>query len=101
MTNFLSEMREFLARELKVHSIESKIADNISSSVVIKFRQNYGGMPIYIHKSNDNSERNVQIYREFNGKNMRHICHKYDLCYQQVCKIIRNERKKRQGDLFA
>ena len=101
MSNFLTEMRDFLARELKARSIESQTAEDISSSVAITFRQNYGGMPIYIQKSDDNSQRNAEIYRKFNGKNTFELCREYDLCYQQILKIVKEQRTKNQRDLFT
>jgi Mor family transcriptional regulator len=95
MSNFLSEMREFLARELKARSIESQDAEDISEGITVHFRQNYGGVPIYIHKkSNDYAERNAEIYRKFNGRNALQLCREYDLCYQQICKIIKEQRDK-------
>ncbi len=101
MANFLSEMREFLARELKARSVESKAADDISEDIAIHFRQSYGGIPIYIQKkSNDYSKRNAEIYRKFNGRNTLQLCREYDLCYQHICKIIKEQRDKKQSDLF-
>ncbi len=102
MSNFLSEMREFIARELKARSVESQTAEEISEHLTITFRQNYGGVPIYIHKkSNDYAERNAEIYRKFNGRNTLQLCREYDLCYQHICKIIKEQRNKTQSDLFA
>lgn len=98
MSNFLSEMREFLARELKAHSVEPKAADNISENIAITFRQSYGGIPIYIQKkSNDYSERNAEIYRKFNGRNALQLCQDYDLCYQHICKIIKKQRDSKRA----
>lgn len=85
--DFLSELRDI----------------NIPESIIQKIARHFGGNPVYIPKPKkvDFNDRNAQIYRDFNGKNTLHLSQKYDLCYQQICKIIRNERKKRQGDLFA
>lgn len=101
MSDFLIEMREFIARELQAHEIEPQKAQMISGNIAIIFRKNYGGSPIYIQKSENYGDRNAEIYQAFNGRNMRELCKTYDLCYQQVYKIIKNERKKRQGDLFV
>lgn len=95
MSNFLSEMRDFIARELKARSVEAQAAEEISEHLTITFRQNYGGVPIYIHKkSNDYAERNAEIYSKFNGSNALQLCREYDLCYQHICKIIKEQRKK-------
>jgi Mor family transcriptional regulator len=98
MGNFLSEMREFIARELKARSIESKTAEEVSEHLAATFRQNYGGIPIYIHKTPDHSQRNTEIYQKFNGKNTLALCREYNLCYQHICKIIKDERSKRQTE---
>lgn len=101
MSNVLLEMREFLARELKACEIESEIADSISSKVTLAFRKNYGGIPLYLSKSKELTSRNDEIWSKFNGRNHVELCREYDLSYQQICKIIGFQRKKRQGDLFA
>lgn len=99
MSNFLSEMRDFIARELKARSVESQAAEEISEHLTITFRKNYGGVPIYIHKkSNDYAERNAEIYRKFNGRNTLQLCREYDLCYQHICKIIKEQRDKKLND---
>jgi Mor family transcriptional regulator len=100
MSNFLSEMREFLARELKACAIESEVADSISTRVTWEFRKNYGGIPLYLPKSKELTSRNDEIWSKFNGRNHVALCREYDLSYQQICKIIGLQRKKRQGDLF-
>ena len=62
MSNCLTEMLDFIARELKASSVESQTAEEISEHLIITFRQNYGGVRIYIHKkSNDYAERNAEI----------------------------------------
>jgi Mor family transcriptional regulator len=100
--DFLSELRELLESELKHNSIDLQTAEKISDTITIKIRKTYSGQPFYIQKkTRDNSIRNAEIYRRFNGRNLRQICREYDLCYQQVCKIIKIERKERQRDLFA
>lgn len=101
MSNVLSEMREFLARELKTHEIEPEIADSISSKFEATFRKDYGGIPLYIHKSKELTSRNDEIWTKFTGRNHIELCREYNLSYQQICKIIGTQRKKRQGDLFA
>lgn len=88
-------MRDFIARELKARSVKSQDAEDISEGITVHFRQSYGGIPIYIHKkSNNYSERNAEIYRKFNGRNTLQLCREYDLCYQHICKIIKEQRIK-------
>lgn len=101
VSNFLIEMRDFIARELKARSVESQTAEEISEHLTITFRKNYGGIPLYLPKSKELTSRNDEIWSKFNGKNHVELCREYDLSYQQICKIIGIQRKKRQGDLFA
>ena len=83
MSNFLSEMREFLAQELKSCAIESEIADYISSRGAITFRKNYGGIPLYLRKSKDLTSRNDEIWSKFTGRNhVELLCREFDLSYQ-------------------
>lgn len=85
--NFLTELRDI----------------NIPESIIQQIANHFGGNPVYVPKPSkvDFGDRNAKIYRDFNGKNTLHLSRKYDLCYQQICKIIRLERKKHQYDLFA
>lgn len=51
------------------------------------------------------SERDMQIYKEFNGKNHVELARKYDLTVQHIYRIVKEvgmaERAKNQGDLFV
>lgn len=87
MTDFLTELREI------------QIPEDIIHRIATHFR----GSPIYVRKTNDTAIafRNTNIYREFNGKNMRHICQKYDLSAQHIHRIIKAEQHKHQHDLFT
>ena len=76
---------------------QEELAEKVSENIAITFRQNFGGIPIYIHKSEDHSVRNAEIYRKFNGRNTHELCREYSLCYQQICKIIKNERSQRKS----
>ena len=96
MSDFLTEMREFVSLQLKAHAIESEIAESVSENLMITFRRNYGGIPIYIHKSENHIRRNAEIYQKFNGKNTQALCREYNLSYQQICKILKAQRTKKR-----
>ena len=51
------------------------------------------------------SERDMQIWSEFNGRNHNDLVKRYDLTLQQIYRILKDigelERAKTQGDLFG
>ena len=95
----LVEIKEIISRALIAHAVLD--ADEISLKITAEITKNFGGTAIYIQKKSvDFAARNNEIYRKFNGRNARQLCRSYDLCYQQICRIIQNHRTKRQSDLF-
>ena len=89
MNDFLINLRETIT----THHIDDATAEAIVSTM----SKMYGGCPIYIRKNDgQNSERNAEIYRQFNGKNSTDLCRKFGLSYQQIYKIIAKERKKNE-----
>ena len=76
---------------------------DIPESVIQKIHRNFGGNSFYVPKPNkpDLSQRNSQIYAKFNGKNFRQLSREFDLSAQHIHKIIKDERRKHQHDLFA
>ncbi len=83
--NFLTSLREIItAQDIDVFIVEK---------IIESTRKTWGGSPIYIKKTTDLDYRNAEILRKFNGRNSRQLCKEYDLCYQQVCKIISQGRK--------
>lgn len=55
----------------------------------------YGGMSVYIPVYNKviMASRNREIVESFNGKNAKDLVHKYNMSYQQIKNILRNEGK--------
>lgn len=101
MTDFLTEMREILAREIKSLSIDSGDAEKVINNITQSIKKQYGGQPVYVtKKSNDLNARNREIYKRSNGKNTRQLCRDYDLCAQQIRRIIESQRQLNQRDIF-
>ncbi len=78
----------------------------ISREVMDLFRRNFGGTAIYIQKKTvDYTERNAEIYKKSNGKNIRQLCRDYNLCAQQIRRIIQSgyqsEYQKYERSLFS
>lgn len=93
-----------LLSELK---LERRQALGIAKKVARHITDNWGGQLIYIPKNHLGkvSERDMAIYREFNGRNHAALSRKYDLTVQQVYRIVKEvgmrERAKKQADLFS
>lgn len=92
-----------LKRDLMLESCQAKeMAIRIARHVT----DNWGGQLIYIPKNHIGrvSERDMQVYRDFNGRNHAALAAKYQLTMQQIYRIVKEvgnrERLKRQTDLF-
>lgn len=94
MTIIVNELNDIISAEAITLPIDARLAEQFAQNLVIKLRHYYGGIPLYIPKGKpDLSSRNKKICDKFNGKNMREVCREFDLCAQQVRKIIKSERK--------
>ena len=86
---------------------ELPMLDKTQAKVVRFITDNWGGQLIYIPKNHIGkvSERDQQVYREFNGKNHAALSKKFALTVQQIYRIVKAvgdaERSKRQTDLFG
>lgn len=104
VTDLEDQMTACLLSELP---IERKKALALSKKVARHITDNWGGQLIYIPKNHlgQLSERDMQVYRDFDGRNHAALAKKYHLTVQQIYKIVkevgRRERAKNQGDLFG
>jgi putative bacteriophage transcriptional regulator len=104
VTDLEDQMAACLLSELP---IERKKALAMSKKVARHITDNWGGQLIYIPKNHlgQLSERDMQVYRDFDGCNHAALAKKYRLTVQQIYKIVkevgRRERAKSQGDLFG
>lgn len=92
-----------LTREV---TIDHDRAVMIAKKAARRVTDNWGGQLIYIPKNHSGqlSERDIKIWKEFNGKNHVALSRKYNLTVQQIYSILRDvgerERSKNQPDLF-
>lgn len=88
-------------------SIDRPKAREIAYLAARHITDEWGGQLIYIPKNQLGklSERDIKIWKEFNGSNHTHLAKKYGLTVQQIYKILREvggrERAKSQQDLFT
>lgn len=82
-------------------------AEDIGKTVADRMAFNWGGQLIYVPIGMTFllSQRNCQIYAEFNGTNHDELAAKYDVAVQTIYKIVKamhaNEVARRQRDLFS
>lgn len=105
VTDLEDQMSACLCSELPM--LDKTQAKVVSKKVARFITDNWGGQLIYIPKNHIGkvSERDQQVYREFNGKNHAALSKKFDLTVQQIYRIVKTvgdaERSKRQTDLFG
>ena len=99
------QMAACLSSELP--TLDRSKAREVSKKVARFITSNWGGQLIYIPKNllGQISERDLQIYRDFDGRNHAALSRKYNLTVQQVYRIVKEvgsrERAKNQADLFS
>jgi Mor family transcriptional regulator len=91
----------------EVGGLEAAAAVQIGREIAGWMADHWGGQHIYFPKdvSYKVSQRDQQIFAEFNGSNHAELARKYDVSavwiYRVVKKVLLAERAKRQSDLFA
>lgn len=83
---------------LKHTDLAQDKAKKIGEEISQKIAHDWGGLMVYIPKNLMFiiSERDKQIYAEFNGYNQRELAKKYNLSIQWVYKIIASIQKQQQ-----
>lgn len=103
----LLDLRDHACQLLKnLKSVDALAADQISNELMYQISQHWGGQSIYIIKDDtfQAEERDIQIYKEFNGHNHTELAKKYDLTevyiYRIVKRMAEQERNRMQPSLF-
>jgi Mor family transcriptional regulator len=94
MTDIYSRMIELLQTELSQSGITQTQAISSSATAVERLRHEMGGRVVYMprrHPWASKAQRNAAIRREFNGRNLREICVKYQLSRASVYRICREK----------
>lgn len=90
--------RDLILDKHKAKELAVKVARHITD--------NWGGQLIYIPKNTLGriSDRDMEVYRDFDGRNHAALAKKYGLTMQHIYRIVKEvgirERAKRQGDFF-
>lgn len=99
----LSQMVSSILVELL--GIEKELADHAGQETAIRMAGHWGGQLIYFpHGNFEQSDRDKQIWAEFNGNNHAELARKYKVSIQWIYKIVKAQRQadlaRRQGGLF-
>ncbi|WP_087022458.1 Mor transcription activator family protein [Thaumasiovibrio subtropicus] len=79
---------------------------HIANKLVLSLGHYLGGRDIYIPNGNilKTAVRNIQIWRDFNGRNIEALAVQYQLSERQITSILKEQRtaevKRRQRALF-
>ena len=105
-TQFLSELKVHSQALLQeVGCVEQ--ADQVSNELVQRVAELWGGQLIYIGQGYEfkATQRDQQIYAEFNGHNHSELAQKFHIGVSYVYKIVKRmmayEKKRNQPDLFG
>lgn len=103
----LLDLRDLACRLLKnATAVDDAAASQISNELMYQVSQHWGGQSIYIIKDDtfQAEERDIQIYKEFNGHNHSELAKKYNLTeiyiYRIVKRMTEQERNRMQPSLF-
>lgn len=99
----LNEIYRLTIASLTEHHISQDIADQVANHLRTQIATAWGGQGIYIPKDYQAklSDRDEQIYAEFNGRNHSDLAQKYNLNINRIYEIIKHIRKSKQPDLFT
>ncbi len=91
----------------EIIDIEPAIADQIGQAVANRMMQVWGGQNVYFPMGMvwKVSQRDREIFREFNGRNHHELARKFGVSLQWVYSVVKRVRKEEldrmQGKLFA
>lgn len=82
-----------------VTGLDLKVAEQVGSSVATRMMLVWGGQNVYFPMgvSWNTSQRDLQIFSEFNGRNHSELAKKYSVSLQWIYKIVKAVRKEEQA----
>ena len=107
VTDLQDQLTAQLLAALPAGTLAPQDAKIIGIKVARFITDNWGGQLIYIPKNQGGqlTQRDLQIWAEFNGNNHADMAKKYNLTVQQIYRILKEvggrERAKVQGHLFS
>ncbi|EFF84501.1 Mor transcription activator family protein [Acinetobacter haemolyticus] len=102
----LLDLRDQAIILFKDANIDADKSSQIANELIYLVAQHWGGQLLYIVKADrfDADDRDIQIYRDFDGHNHAELAQKYDLSSAYIYRIVKRmfelEKARRQPDLF-
>lgn len=109
MSNYpelLSDVSDDLFKRLKDAGLDEQQSRKTAFEHVEFIRKHWGGQPIYIPKgmAHDLTERDMALFKEFNGHNHNELARKYNISVVRVYQLLKIAQaeftKKHQMDVF-
>lgn len=104
---FLADIAATVGEALQRNGSTEESAVKIGQETAEAVRKNYGGQLLYIPKGEryELSQRDLEIWNEFNGRNIQTLAAKHALSVPQMYRIIQRvgllAKKRAQPDLFS
>lgn len=102
----LADLVEQLAEQLQRRGIDQAAAVDVARAAAEFMREHWGGHNIYIPKAKQFilSQRDMEIWRRYNGRNVFTLCREFGISEQRLYQIVHAAREmevqRRQGKLF-
>lgn len=102
----LTDLADKLTEALVARGLDREKAREVGKEAAEFVRGEWGGQLVYIPKGTrfDLTQRDLEIWREFNGHNHADLVRKHGVTIQRIYQIVaamrEQELRKRQGSLF-
>jgi Mor family transcriptional regulator len=102
---FLQDLREQAFMELRDSGMQPGLAEDLANALARRMCAHWGGLILYFPKGDYflRRERDLKIYREFNGSNQAELAQRYATSVQHIYRIIEwmraDEMARRQPEL--
>lgn len=102
---FLRDLQEQAFMSLRDSGIQAGLAEDLANALARRMCQHWGGLLLYFPKGDSllRRDRDLKIYKAFNGSNHDELAQKYDTSVQHIYRIIEwmraEELARRQPEL--
>ena len=101
MTGFPERLQNLLDKlvVLSRKGISEETAKDLATETVETIRKDWGGLMVYIPKGEKAypSERDLEIYKRFNGQNRSQLCREFKISTQRLYQIVKTVGEKEKA----